>query len=128
MAKKKQSKGYKKNIGDAGEEAARVFLENENGWHILEENFSCPLGEIDIVARDGDTIVFIEVRSTSYAGFELIEESINLRKQKKIKQLASFYINQKKLSGLPCRFDVLLVEIDSKTMEKQEVKWIKDAF
>ncbi len=128
MDNKQKGSGYKKNIGVTGEKAAVDFLEKLDGWHILDVNYSCPIGEIDIVARDGDTIVFVEVRSTGFAGFELIGESINYRKQKKIKQLASYYMKNKKLFCRPCRFDVLLVQIDPKSMEPEEINWIKDAF
>ncbi len=128
MANKKRGKGYKQSIGKAGEEVAQRFLEKEQGWHFLEVNYSCPLGEIDIVAKDGETIVFVEVRSTAMAGYEVLGESINHRKQKKIKQVAVYYLKARQAYELPCRFDVLLVELDPATMGKKEITWIQDAF
>jgi len=129
LEKKTGAKGYKKRIGKAGEKVARLFLEQECGWKIIEQNFSCSLGEIDLVAQDGSTVVFVEVRSTGTANFDLVEESINWQKQKKIKQLALFYLKkQKNLAVLSSRFDVLLVQINPETMEKQRIHWIKDAF
>lgn len=128
MTEGKKRHTYKRNIGKAGEEAAVSYLQQREGWHIVETNYTCPLGEIDIVAREGETLVFIEVRSTGSAHFALIEESINRRKQKKIKQVAAYYAKERKVANAPCRIDVFLVEIDPKTLDEREIRWIENAF
>ncbi|SMB95397.1 putative endonuclease [Thermanaeromonas toyohensis ToBE] len=94
--------------GWQGEEVAATFLK-EQGYHLRERNFRCPLGEIDIVAEEGGEIVFIEVRTRSSSAFGLPQESIDFRKQNRLRRLASFYLKQRKLHGQPCRFDVVAV-------------------
>lgn len=95
-------------FGSRSERAAAKFIK-KLGYRILVRNFTCSLGELDLIALDGQTIVFIEVRSTEAAVDTYPAHSVNLAKQKRLTRLALFYLQQKKLLGRPARFDVLTV-------------------
>jgi len=99
----------KKIKGAYYEDEACVFLK-KRGYAIIERNFTCKTGEIDIVAEEGETIVFIEVRyreSADYGGALL---SITPSKLKKVKKAADYYLYMKGLSGRDIRFDALAFE------------------
>lgn len=78
----------------------------EKGYTILENNFSNRYGEIDIIAKDKDILVFVEVKAKSGAEFGLPEEMINPGKLKRVKNMALIYM---KGANLPCRIDVVAV-------------------
>lgn len=103
------------------EERACEYLK-EKGLEILERNFRIRQGEIDIVARDKGTLVFVEVnyRKSSLAG--LPEEAVTYKKQRQISRVALFYLSFHKLPlSTPCRFDVV-------AFHKDEISWIPNAF
>jgi len=110
--------------GRLGEDAAATFLTKE-GYKIVERNFRCPLGEIDIVAVDKGVLVFVEVKTRSSNKFGLPEEAVNRRKQHQMAKTAQFYISRKKLFNSPARFDVVAVILSG---EKIEVRVIRNAF
>ncbi|MDD5092963.1 MAG: YraN family protein [Dehalococcoidia bacterium] len=97
-------------LGAFGEREARDYL-LKRGYEILESNFRCPIGEIDIVARDGDFLVFVEVRTRRGSEFGTPEESITQAKKGKLVHLAQYYIQQH--AGLPAswRIDVVAIEV-----------------
>lgn len=98
----------RKEIGQIGEEIAVTFLV-EKGWDILHRNWATRLGELDIIAKDLAVIVFVEVRTTTGKQFGLGFESIDVRKQQKVRRLAVQYIQQYGLEKAPIRCDVLSV-------------------
>lgn len=101
--------GRKKNNRQTGaryEQAAGVYLESL-GYRILQYNYRCRQGEIDIVARDGEYLVFCEVKFRSDLSSGLPEEAVDMRKQRVISKCALYYITVHGLSGVPCRFDVV---------------------
>ncbi len=98
-------------IGGLGEEKAVEYL-LKNGCEIIDRNFRTRYGEVDIIAREGEEIVFVEVRSRSCASFGIPEESITFRKQLKIKNMARYYLAIKNLNGANCRFDVVAINFD----------------
>lgn len=111
----------KRNIGSRYEQRAAQYLE-EQGYQILERNYRCRLGEIDLVARDGNYLVFVEVkyRMDERAGYGL--ESVDVKKQRRIVRAASWYLCEKHIrEGQPCRFDVV-------SFFGEELTLIKDAF
>src|SRR3989304_3575985 len=110
--------------GKMGEDAAASFLAKE-GYKIVERNFRCPLGEIDIVAIDKGVLVFVEVKTRSSNKFGLPEEAVNRRKQHQMTKAAQLYISRKKLFNSPARFDVVAVTISG---ENEEVRVIRNAF
>jgi putative endonuclease len=94
------------------------------GYKIIERNFICSLGEIDIIAREGEDLVFIEVRSRHSAVGLDPAFSVNRRKQRKIIQVAQVYLDKHYRADPPCRFDVVLVTVGPPA----EVELIPDAF
>lgn len=94
--------------GIAGEERAVNFLTGK-GYRILERNYRCPQGEIDIIALDGKVLVFVEVRTRRESSYGFPEESITSLKQRRIIRCATWYLHQKKLEMQDCRFDVIAI-------------------
>jgi len=112
-------------LGLRGERIAVGFLKR-NGYKILTTNFCSPLGQIDIVAKDGRALVFIEVKTRSSKEFGMPEEAVNHKKRRKMVSLAWFYLKKYNLGGLNCRFDVVSVLKES---EKDfSINLIKNAF
>ncbi len=101
----------RRETGILGEKLARDFLK-KRGYRILETNYRCPEGEIDIVARHKDSLVFIEVRTKSGLEFGSPEESITATKMEKLRAVAAHY--QQTHDNLPAlwRIDVVAIELD----------------
>ncbi len=93
-------------LGKFGEELARDFL-LEKGYEILAENYRTPLGEIDLVVKEGNTIVFVEVRTRSSKIFGTPLESITPRKQERLIRLAIHFCVNYSLYSQNFRFDVI---------------------
>ena len=112
----------KKEIGDKGEELAVRHLKRQ-GYKILERNFSVhKIGEIDVVARDGEYLCFVEVRLRSYTYFGTPAQTVTPEKQRRIVRTAEHYIKNNGLENSYVRFDVVEVYGDGKLV------LIKDAF
>jgi putative endonuclease len=114
----------KKEIGQKGENLAVAYLQNL-GYKVLERNYRCKLGEVDIIARDNDTLVFIEVRTRSSLDFGLPQESINRRKRHQISKVALEFMLRKKMKNIPARFDVVAISLEP---GKEKIDLIRDAF
>lgn len=97
---------YGKTLGALGEEAALAHLIRE-GYRLLERNYRCRLGEVDIIAEDGETIAFIEVKTRSSLLFGVPQEAVNSRKQSKIRKIAQYFLLSHGLEGRTVRFDVI---------------------
>ena len=110
----------KRRIGTEKEQLAGAYL-LKNGNQIIEYNFRCRQGEIDIIAKDGEYLVFCEVkyRSGTKAGTPM--EAVDYKKQRIISRCALVYITKKRLGEIPCRFDVVSVT-------DQEIHILKNAF
>jgi putative endonuclease len=115
-----------KQAGDLGERLAAKFL-SRAGYSVLARKYRCKSGEIDIIAKDKDTLVFVEVRSRTYTEYGLPSESIDHRKQEHIKRAASEFLKRFDLFDYNCRFDCVSVLFDNKFKLKQ-IELIKDAF
>ena len=102
-----------KSLGASGEQLAARHL-GRQGFVILERNYRCPIGELDLVARKGPLLVFAEVKTRKSGHYGPPEIAVTHRKQRKIVRLAQFYLKQKKLHDLQCRFDVLAVRWDER--------------
>lgn len=111
-------------IGADGEAKAAQYL-TKRGYRILEQNYRTPFGEIDIIARDGEALVFIEVKSRSGTQFGSPQAAVDMRKQAKISQVAMAYMKHKKISGAYCRFDVVSVLKEGSGFE---IALIRNAF
>lgn len=108
--------------GPAAEKLAVEFLQR-NGLKLIESNFRSRHGEIDLILRDGDTLVFAEVRLRSNSAFGGAGASITAAKQAKIARTAQFYLQQTQ-STAPCRFDAVLLD----SLDARRVEWIRNAF
>lgn len=118
---------FNKDIGSLGENIAFNYL-NDSGYIILEKNFRCKLGEIDIIAKDGNYIVFVEVKTRSGSIYGSPCESVNFRKQNKIYKIAQLYIMKKHLmKKFNFRFDVIEIILNHRD-NNYSIKLIKDAF
>lgn len=114
----------RKLFGKSGEDIAVSFLK-KSGYSILERNYRCKFGEIDIIASNGSTLCFIEVKARSSGKFGVGAESVITSKQKKIINSANNYINEKNISNILCRFDVISID----TVEgRQIINHIENAF
>ncbi len=91
----------------------------------METNYRAPFGEIDIIAWDGATLVFVEVKARSSDKFGTPEMAVGFRKQAQIGKIAMAYLLHKKLSPTHCRFDVISV---LKTGEETAISLFQDAF
>ncbi len=105
-----------------GEDLAAEFLKKV-GYKILVRNYRNPLGEIDIVAKEEDVIVFVEVKTRRVKKFGLAKEAVHSQKQKKLIRLAQAYLKQHHLTKLRARFDVVAIQLDDNRIEV-----IKNAF
>jgi putative endonuclease len=96
-----------RSLGADGERRAVRFLK-KLGYQIVKRNYKCPPGEVDIIARDGETLVFVEVKARSGTGFGLPQEAVDRRKQRRLVNVAFHYIGR--LSEQPpVRFDIVTV-------------------
>ncbi|MBF0108223.1 MAG: YraN family protein [Magnetococcales bacterium] len=117
-------------LGRQGELQAQRFLRSR-GCRLLDRNYSTPMGEIDIVARDGSVVVFCEVRTRSQTttdadAIAIAGESVGVVKQNRLRRLAESYLqSHPKLGQCDCRFDVILVGWRS---GQWRIEWIRDAF
>jgi len=95
--------------GLAGEATAVVFLE-EKGMRILEKNFRSRSGEVDIIALDGDVLVFAEVKTWSVYGIEALEQALNIKKQRKIIETSKYFLSlHREYRYMAIRFDVIFI-------------------
>jgi putative endonuclease len=95
-------------LGAAGERVARRFLKRL-GYRILGRNYRCPAGELDLIALDGETIVFAEVRTRRDTTDNDPIDWVPPPKQRQVAKVARYYIHHKNAHERPCRFDVLAV-------------------
>lgn len=99
---------FRRWFGSRSERAARDYLKRK-GFRLVARNVSLKGGELDIVAMDGDTIVFVEVRSTESDDPQRPADSVDATKQRKLTHLAVAYLQQKRLLNRSARFDVVAV-------------------
>jgi putative endonuclease len=107
--------------GVEAEAMAAAFLEKK-GLTIVARNYRCRLGEIDLVARESDTTVFVEVRSRASSAFGGAAASITAAKRQRLINAARHYLSRQR-STPPCRFDALLIQGDP-----PQIEWLRDAF
>lgn len=111
----------KRALGSHYEQIAADHLAN-HGARILEQNFRCRQGEIDLIVKDGRYLVFVEVKYRSSVGKGDPTEAVNPFKQQRIRNSARYYLYQNRYGeDTPCRFDVV-------SILGSEVRWIRDAF
>ena len=114
----------KRHLGAEAEAKACQYLQDQ-GLRLLEKNYYCAAGEIDLIMEHDKTIVFVEVRMRNNPSFGSAAESVDWRKQKKLNTTALHYLqNKPKQAKRPARFDVIAMNQNSQT----PIQWIKDAF
>jgi putative endonuclease len=112
-------------LGKTGEKVALHYLENKK-YKIVAENFRLFRGEIDIIAYDKHTLVFIEVKTRKSTDFGLPEESVTVAKQEQIKKIAQGFLTKNNLHETECRFDVVSLTLDAG--KGYSIRHIKNAF
>jgi putative endonuclease len=117
-------RNWKQKFGEQGETLAAKRLKKA-GYKIIETNYRTRLGEIDIIAKDKDTIVFVEVKSRRSVNFGNPKQAVTLRKQKKISMVALYYLKTTGQSNAKARFDVVTV---ISSQDRPQVEIIKNAF
>jgi putative endonuclease len=114
-------------LGKISEERAARWLQ-ARGLQLLTRNFSARTGEIDIIARDGDCLVFLEVRARSNRAYCSAAASVDHRKQQRLLRTAQLFLQRHPaLASLPCRFDVIAFEPPQSAADL-EIRWIRGAF
>ncbi len=110
--------------GARAEDLALQYLEN-HGLTLVTRNYHCRTGELDLIMREGDLLVFVEVRSRRSAQYGSPAESVTRAKQKKLLSAAASYLQRQGLD-LPCRFDVVAILLWPGS--DPHIEWIRDAF
>ncbi len=111
-------------LGSFGEDLASERLQ-DCGYRIVTTNYRCSFGEIDIIARDGDVLVFVEIKTRKNRSLRAVKEAVNSRKQRQISKVALAYMKANNLWGTRARFDVVAIRLLG---GKREIEIIKDAF
>ena len=101
---------WRRQSGQRGEELAVAYLQGQ-GYRVQQQNYRCRRGEIDIIAWDGATLVFVEVKTKGQTAFGVPQAMVNHRKQQKIVAVAMTYIQQQAIQGVALRFDVVAVTL-----------------
>jgi putative endonuclease len=118
------AEAYRQALGKAGEDLACREL-RRRGCAILARRFRTRMGEIDIIARDGETIVFIEVKARAGEAWGSPAEAVTPAKQRRLVRMAADYLARARHDGRPCRFDVVTVAMDGGVAK---VTWYPNAF
>jgi putative endonuclease len=102
-------KKYNRKTGKIGESAAKEYL-MKKGFEIVERNYSTRFGEIDLICKDKNILVFVEVKTKKGMDFGTPEEMFTRKKYNRVKRMATIYLDGKEV---PCRIDMVAVELDS---------------
>ena len=110
--------------GALAEERAEVYLQQQ-GLRSWIKNYRCKTGEIDLIMREGDTLVFVEVRLRTNKFFSSAAESVNYAKQQKLLRTAQRFLQERQLLDKhPCRFDIIAIN----HQHNGGIEWIRNAF
>ena len=111
-------------LGKRGETLALKKIKRL-GYKKIIRNYRCPLGEVDLIARDRDTLVFIEIKTRKGRSTDYAKEAVNARKKRQISKVALAYMKSNDCPDAKARFDVVAVSIGR---DKPEIEVIKNAF
>lgn len=114
------------NIGKQGETLAEDYLRQQN-YKIVEKNFRCKLGEIDIIAKDRHLVVFVEVRTKTSDAYGPAYNTVTYSKRKQVKRVALYYISKHNLVNTQFRFDVIGIILNPQTGH-HHIDHIQNAF
>lgn len=122
----KPAKGeFHLSLGDRGEMLAAGYL-CEHGYQVLDKKVRTSFGELDLVVRKNDMLVFVEVKTRSTLRLGLPEEAVDQAKQKQITKLAEWYLQKNKMSNERVRFDVIALLYDG--VSAPQIRHIENAF
>lgn len=110
-------------IGILGERLAVKYLKNKQ-YIILDRNYRCKQGEMDIIAKDNEEIVFIEVKTRTTIKFGRPAEAVNYIKREHLQNIARYYLYTKKITKIPIRFDVIEIYLGNKEYAVNHIKQI----
>jgi putative endonuclease len=120
-----QEGGNQRAKGATAEDLAEEYIKTK-GYSIIKRNFHFGReGEIDIIAQDGNTLVFVEVKARYSSAFGTPEEAVTYKKQKTLRRTAEGYLYVNKITNQECRFDVIAVDYEKKPTE---IRHIVNAF
>lgn len=111
-------------LGKFGESLALKTI-RRLGYKKIVSNYRCPLGEIDLIAKDGDTLVFIEIKTRKGRSIGYAKEAVNAKKRRQLSKVALAYMKSNKCYEAKARFDVVAVSLGG---VKQKIEVIKNAF
>jgi putative endonuclease len=111
-------------LGKLGEELALKRI-RALGYRIITRNYRCPLGELDIVAKDGDALVFLEIKTRKGKSLGYAKEAVNERKRRQLSRVALAYMKSKGYCDVRSRFDVVAINFRG---EEQQIEVIQNAF
>jgi len=118
-------KDVTKVLGARGEDLAVQYLKKK-GFKVIERNYHCSAGEIDLIAREKNTLVFIEIKARSSSEFGLPQDAVDRFKQRKMIEVARYYLAEHHLTeDIPARFDVVAIHL---TPAAPQIELIRDAF
>lgn len=120
-------KKTKKDVGNEGELIAVEFLK-KNGYKILQLNYTCNIGEIDIIARHKNILVFIEVKVRTSQDFGDPELAVTKHKRRQIVKASEIFLSQNRINDMDCRFDVVAISNFSEGKDSREIKLLVNAF
>jgi putative endonuclease len=111
-------------LGKLGEELAYKKIK-KLGYRKIIRNFRCPLGEVDIIAKDGDTLVFLEIKTRKKGSLAYAKEAVDERKKRQLSKVALSYLKSNDLDNVKARFDVVAICLEG---DEPEIELIKNAF
>jgi putative endonuclease len=115
----------RKALGSRGEDLAVRYLK-KRGFKVIERNYHCQWGEIDLIAREKNTLVFVEIKARSSSEYGLPQDAVDRFKQKKLIEVARAYMAERHLTeDIPARFDVVAIHL---TPAGPHIELIRDAF
>ena len=110
-------------LGKRGEELA-LEVAQAQGYRLLEANYRCPLGEIDLILEKGETVAFVEVKTRRGETYGEAWEAVTPAKQERIRRVAAWYVRERGLAAINFRLDVFTVSLD----RGRRYRWFQDAF
>ena len=111
-------------LGRWGEDLALKKV-TKLGYRCVARNYRCPLGEVDLIARDGDTLVFIEIKTRRGRSLEYAKEAVNKRKRRQLSMVALAYMKSNGFENARARFDVVVINLNG---GNQEIEVVRNAF
>lgn len=115
----------KTEVGERGEAVAEAYLKGKK-YRVIERNFRCRGGEVDIIARDGQTLVFVEVKARQTLNYGPPQLAVTPFKQRQISKAALTWLAKNKMEDQPARFDVVAITLPDHDVP--EIEHIRDAF